>query len=166
MFNPVSNMLGTRNGIVFYVTTHLFKFYYQQMLRKTYYVVTKLNKKQYFCMNLENDGRWNRRCTTINRRYFEKQLLRNSKDNMLCNSISVDMKVYALQLKQKSTANVFHGILRNFRKILSRIIFGGCFWKENKRPSRCAVNLWFQLFTFSRAVVRESWNNLFPKNFA
>ena len=98
-------------------------------------------------MNLENDSRWNRRCTAINRRYFEKQLLRNSKDNMLCNSISVDMKVYALQLKQKSTANVFHGILRNFRKILSRIIFGGCFWKENKRPSRCAVNLWIYFFS-------------------
>ena len=34
---------------------------------------------------------------------------------MLCNLISVDMRVHALQLKQKYTADVFHGILRNFR---------------------------------------------------
>ena len=34
---------------------------------------------------------------------------------MLHNSISADMKVCALQLKQKSTAGVPSGILRNFR---------------------------------------------------
>ena len=34
---------------------------------------------------------------------------------MLHNSISVDMKIYALQLKQKSIAGVFNGILQNFR---------------------------------------------------
>ena len=34
---------------------------------------------------------------------------------MLSNSISVNMKFFALQLKQKSTAGVFHGILQNFR---------------------------------------------------
>ena len=36
-------------------------------------------------------------------RYSEKYLLQSSKDNMLRNSISVDMKVYDVQLKQKST---------------------------------------------------------------
>ena len=33
-------------------------------------------------------------------RYSEKYLLQSSKDNMLRNSISVDMKVYDVQLKQ------------------------------------------------------------------
>ena len=36
-------------------------------------------------------------------RYSEKYLLQSSKDNMLRNSISVDMKVYDVQLKQKSS---------------------------------------------------------------
>ena len=34
---------------------------------------------------------------------------------MLRNSISVDMTVYALQLKQKFTAGISHELLRNFR---------------------------------------------------
>ena len=34
---------------------------------------------------------------------------------MLHNSISVDMQVYALQLKEKSTADVSNRILQNFR---------------------------------------------------
>ena len=43
-------------------------------------------------------------------------MLQNSNDNMLRNSVSVDVKVCASELKQKSTASVFHGILRNARK--------------------------------------------------
>ena len=54
--------------------------------------------------------RWLLLNTAINRRYFEKELLQNSKDNMLNNSI--DVKVYALQLKQKST----RGFSWNFAK--------------------------------------------------
>ena len=34
---------------------------------------------------------------------------------MLRYSSSVNTKIYALHLKQKSNAGVFHGILRNFR---------------------------------------------------
>ena len=49
----------------------------------------------------------------INRRYSEKYLPQNSKDNMLHNSISVDMKVY--------------GILRNFRTPTFENNFWGCF---------------------------------------
>ena len=36
---------------------------------------------------------------------------------MLCNSFPVDIKVYALQLKQKSFTGVFHEVLRNFRTV-------------------------------------------------
>ena len=41
------------------------------------------------------------------------------------------MKVYALQLNQNSTADVFHAILPNFR-----IILGGCFLQENRGGER------------------------------
>ena len=44
-------------------------------------------------------------------RYFEKEMLQKSKENMLHYPISVDMKVYALQLKQKSTAHVSNRFL-------------------------------------------------------
>ena len=68
-----------------------------------------------FVLNLENDNWWNSRRTTISPRYSDKYLLQNFKKIMLSNSVFVDMKVYALQLKQKYTAGVFHGILQNFR---------------------------------------------------
>ena len=45
----------------------------------------------------------------------EKELLQNSKHNILLSSISLDMKVYAMQLEQKSTAEIFGRILWNFR---------------------------------------------------
>ena len=48
-------------------------------------------------MVLENDSKWNKRGTPINQRHREKKLLQSSKDNMLRNLISVDMKMYALQ---------------------------------------------------------------------
>ena len=49
------------------------------------------------------------------------------------NPISVLMKVYALQLKQKSTAAGCNGILRNFRTATS--------WKENRRGEVRTVTL-------------------------
>ena len=55
--------------------------------------------------------------TAINQIYSKKYLFQNSKDNMLPNSISVDIKVYATHLKQISTADVFHGILQNSRTV-------------------------------------------------
>ena len=45
----------------------------------------------------------------------------------LRNSVFVDKKFYALQLKQKSTAGTFHGISRNFRAANFDYNFGGCF---------------------------------------
>ena len=103
-------------------------------------------------MNVENDSKWNKRGTTINRRYSKKKLLQNSKDNILRNLISANMKVSVLLLKYKSTMRVFHGILLKLAKIFSRIILGA----ENgaRRP------LWFQVFTFSRTVIHKLWNSL------
>ena len=103
-------------------------------------------------MNVENDSKWNKSGTTINRRYSKKKLLQNSKDNILRNLISANMKVSALLLKYKSTMRVFHGILLKLAKIFSRIILGA----ENgaRRP------LWFQVFTFSRTVIHKLWNSL------
>ena len=46
---------------------------------------------------------------------------------MLHNSISADMKVYALQLKQKSAAGVPSGILLNFRAATFENNFGELF---------------------------------------
>ena len=43
---------------------------------------------------------------------------------MLCNSVSVDMKVYMLQLNQKPLPGVSNGIFQNFRANISQIIFG------------------------------------------
>ena len=56
---------------------------------------------------------------------------------MLLNSVSVDMKVYALQLKQKSTADIFLGILRNartatFENNLGRLPLKRKQWKRRK----------------------------------
>ena len=48
----------------------------------------------------------------------------------------VDMKVYALQLKRKSTAGVFHGIGHNFGTATFENDFGGCYWKENRGNDR------------------------------
>ena len=48
---------------------------------------------------------------------------------MLHNSISVDMKVYALQLKQKSSADVSSGILE---QLPLRIIFRAAFEKKRE----------------------------------
>ena len=84
--------------------------------------------------------------TAIIQRYFAKQLLQNSKDNMLHNSI--DMKVYALQLKQKSTVGFLMKFYEILEELVLRIILGGCFWKENRGGEGCAVTLVVSSFHF------------------
>ena len=83
-------------------------------------------------------------------RYFEKWLLQNSKDN---NSISVDMKFYSLQLKQKPKASVSNGILRSFKTAtLENKFLGeeGCFWKENRGGEGRTMTLVVSCFLFLR----------------
>ena len=87
--------------------------------------------------------------TASNRRHSEKYLRQNSKENMLCNSFSVDIKVYALQLKQKSFTGVFHGVLRNFRTVT----FDNKPWrvaseKKTEEETGAQWPLWNQFFTF------------------
>ena len=75
---------------------------------------------------------------------------------MLCNSISVNMKVCALQLKQKSTTGVFHGILRNFRTATFENNFSGAASEKKTKIEKGAhCSLWLQVFTTSRAVIFE-----------
>ena len=108
-------------------------------------------------MILENISRGNRKDTTISWRYSKKQLLQNPMDYMLSNSISVDIKVDILRLKEKSTTGVFHGILRSFRTANLENNFEGLLLKKNRGGEGLAVIL---IFTFSRAVIHKSWNNL------
>ena len=75
--------------------------------------ITKLLITAFFINRL----RWLLLGTASNRRHSEKNLRHNSKENILRNSFSVDIEVYALQLKQKSTTGVFHGVLWNFRTV-------------------------------------------------
>ena len=98
-------------------------------LIKLHVNIVKFLRTAFFLEHL----RWLLLSTAINRRYSEKQLPQNSKDSMLQNSISVGMKVYTLQLKQKSTVYVFHGILRNFRTATFENDFEGLLLKEKQR---------------------------------
>ena len=63
---------------------------------------------------------------SFNQIYSEKYLLQNSKGSILRNS---DMMVYALQLKQKTTAGVFCEILE---QLLWRIILGATSEKKTE----------------------------------
>ena len=69
-----------------------------------------------------------------------KQLLHSSKDNMLHNSTSADMKVYALQPKQKSTADVSNRILQNFRTTTFQNKFVGLLLKRKLRGRRARID--------------------------
>ena len=69
-----------------------------------------------------------------------KQLLHSSKDNMLHNSTSADMKVYALQPKQKSTADVSNRILQNFRTTTFQNKFVGLLLKRKLRGRRACID--------------------------
>ena len=60
------------NWIVFYLTAHLFKFDYQQLLRKICYVVTKAGHEVIIPYEFWKYNRWNRRGVAINRRHSEK----------------------------------------------------------------------------------------------
>ena len=68
---------------------------------------------------------------------------------MLHNSISVDMKDYALQLKQKSFGGVSNGILQNFRTATFENSFEGLLlkrkqWRRRVRSDPCGSR--FSLF--------------------
>ena len=103
----------------------------------------------------------------INRRYFEKLLPQNSNDNMLYNSIQyVDMKVCVMQLKQKSTASVSNGILRNFRTAFFKNNFGGLLLKR-KQDLGFRFSLFLGQKQLSQLSYIKSWNNvLCPPLFA
>ena len=55
---------------------------------------------------------------------------------MLHNSVSVDIKVYALQLKQKSTVGVSNGVLQNFRTATFENNFGRLLLKRKQGRRR------------------------------
>ena len=66
---------------------------------------------------------------------------------MLRNSVSVDMKVYMLQLNQKPLLGVSNGIFQNFRADISQIIFGVSAEKKTEEEKGVQWTLWFQVFT-------------------
>ena len=74
---------------------------------------------------------------------------------MLHNSISRDMKVCALQLKQKPTAGNSNGNVWNFRTVISEqlLILGTASEKKTVKENDAQWPLSFQVFTFSRAVI-------------
>ena len=70
---------------------------------------------------------------------------------MLHNSISVDVKVYGLHLKQQSTVCVFRGILQNFRRATFNNDFGKLILKESRGAEGCPMTLVVSRFSrFSR----------------
>ena len=80
---------------------------------------------------------------------------------MLRSSVSADMKVYALQLKQKSTAGVFHEFCEILEQLLSKIIFWG--WlllKRKQRRRRTQTDpCGFTFSHFPGQLCIRSWNN-------
>ena len=58
---------------------------------------------------------------------YQSKIFREIISLKLCNLISADKKVYALQLKQKSTAGAFHGISRNGITANFKNKFWNCF---------------------------------------
>ena len=60
LFNPIANILSTYKLKYIYVTIHLFRFYYEQLLRKKYHVVMKAEHE---VLILQKFGRLNRRVT-------------------------------------------------------------------------------------------------------
>ena len=115
--------------------------------------IVKLFKSSFFIDHL----RWLFLGTGINRIYSEKYLLQNSKDNMRRNS---DMMLYALQLKQKSTAGVSCEILE---QLLSRIIFGTASEKKTEDRKMQSDPCGFRFLLFAGHIIIKSWNNyLYP----
>ena len=80
------------------------------------------------------------RCFPVNTAEFlvalEKQLLQNYKGIILHNSIAVDMKAYALQLKQKFFTGISNGILRNIKTAIFENNFWGLRLKRKQRRKR------------------------------
>ena len=102
--------------------------------------------------------RWLLLGTAINGRYFDKSLLQNSKGNMLHFS---DMEVYALQLKQKFIAGVFHEILQNFRTATSKDNFWELLLKRKQKRRKVRSDLCgFRCSYFPGQLFIKSWKNL------
>ena len=118
--------------------------------------ITKLLITAFFINRL----RWLLLGTASNRRHSEKNLRQNSKENILRNSFSVDIEVYALQLKQKSTTGVFHGVLWNFRTVtFDNKPWGGvASEKKTEEETGEQWTLWNQVFTFPGPLFIKSWN--------
>ena len=72
---------------------------------------------------------------------------------MLRNSISVDMKICSLQLKQKSTAGNSMEMCEISEQLLWRIILGAASEKKTVEENDAQWPLLFQVFAFSRAVI-------------
>ena len=71
---------------------------------------------------------------------------------MLHNSFSVDIMVYALQLKQKFTTGVFHEIVRHFRTATFENKLWWLILKRNRGGEGHAVTLVNSGFDLSRVV--------------
>ena len=67
------------------------------------------------------------------------------------NPISVGMRVYALQLKQKSTAAGFDGILRKFRSAFLK--------RKQKKRSKRSDTCGSRFSLFPEHLFIKSWNN-------
>ena len=60
----------------------------------------------------------------------------------------IDLKVYAMQLNQKSTAGFPIEFWEILEKLPSRIILADCFWKENRQRKGRAVTHLVSGFNF------------------
>ena len=69
---------------------------------------------------------------------------------------SIYMKVYALQLKQKSPAGFPMEFCKILDNLLLKIILAGCFWKENRGGEGRAVTLVVSGFNFSQGSYLSS----------
>ena len=83
---------------------------------------------------------------------------------MLCNSISVYVKVYPVQLKYKSTVGVLHVILRNFRTATFDNNFGELLLKRKQSRRRAFVISDFHFFLGSYLLSHKTVFFL-PTNF-
>ena len=123
------NMMVDKTGKVHKISR--LQMLFRKGVLKNFAIFIKFSKNSFFIEDL----RWLLLGTAINLGYYEKYLLQNSKDKLLHNSISVNMKVYALQLKK-----IYPVFYKKFYKIieqlLSIVIFGGWFWKQNKTKQK------------------------------
>ena len=116
-------------------------------------------------MNLENDdetGEEQQSIEDVLRNNFFKTL----KNNMLRHSISVDMKVYTLQLKQKCTAVFFHGIFAKCVQLLSGLNFGATSKRKQRRRSARSNSYGFRFSLIPGQLVMSHETVFFLRNFS